>query len=115
MGTGNCELNDISNINIDVSNILNDNIKIQINDEIINIDKKIIIKNIINFTEDVSMNKNDLFLRNIFINGNITHNSDEYFSFLRMINILFKKYLNLPDLYSNGSGEKNFKIEDEYK
>lgn len=131
--SGKCQLNDISNINIDISNVLNvgnsaiiknlscqvidisnDKIKIQINDEIIDIDKKIIVNDIINFTEDVSMNKNDIFLRNIFINGNITHNSDEYFSFLRMINILFKKYLNLPDLYSNGSSEKEFNINDEY-
>ncbi len=131
--SGKCQLNDISNINIDISNILNvsnkaninniscqiidisnDKIKIQINNEIIDIDKKIIVNDIINFTEDVSMNKNDIFLKNIFINGNITHNSDEYFSFLRMINILFKKYLNLPDLYSNGSSEKEFNINDEY-
>ena len=126
-------LNDISNTNTDISNFLNvknkafikdlscqiidisnDKIKIQINNKIIDIDKKIIVDHMINFTEDVSMNKNDLFLRNIFINGNITHNSDEYFSFLRMINILFKKHLNLPDLYSNGSSEKEFNITDEY-
>ena len=122
-----CNILDISN-NLKVSgqttlnsvdcsalNIVNSETKLSVNNEIININDKILINNdSIKINEDIDISNNDIFLRNMFINGNIVHNSDEYFSFLRMINILFKKYLHLPDLYSSGSSEKEFNLTEEY-